>query len=518
MHSALLVDEVLRQILDLCPRTCLPAVARTCRSWTDPALDNIWSHIGSLVPLLCLIPGLTCVDGVYDVVGCEGSLDLGVFNSYARRIKHITQRHNTRIHPELLSLLCAHETPLTRLTTTRLSSIEHDCVPATLSLSPRLQQLDLDLGFRRKGPDGGNDYIETLLRVATGIERLRLRGLADQRLNSGISRMSNLRSLSLHTGAFLTAETLACISVFPHLSELEIEAGHIDPDALLEAWSAAAAEPRFPTLKKLHICAQAPLLGLVLRNLPPASLHALRIEATTDPAGAAPIRWGDLFDLLTSHTYTLHDLTIEQHLEDIELDLDNTTPIPAPSTPVDTQHDRLTFDTLRRLAPLHHLRRLTIDTTRLPNLSDAEMEALAGWWPALVHLDLGALHSSECVLQAPQSQPQAPSPSSTATTSTPRATLACLRAFAAMPELQDAHPAARSQLRPSAGSRTHPEPTHEPPRARDLLLPHPAHACCRRALPAQCLPPAGRGGRDGRARGAVGGGAEADARACRWGL
>jgi hypothetical protein len=294
----------------------------------------------------------------------------------------------------------------------------------------------LDLGFRRKGPDGCNDYIETLLRVATGIERLRLRGLADQRLNGGISRMSNLRSLSLHTGAFLTAETLACISVFPHLSELEIEAGHIDPDTLLEAWSAAAAEPRFPTLKKLHICAQAPLLGLVLRNVPTASLHALHIEATTDPAGAAPVRWGDLFDLLTSHTYTLHDLTIEQHLEDIELDLDNTTPIPAPSTLVDTQHDRLTFDILRRLAPLHHLRRLTIDTTRLPNLSDAEMEALAGWWPALVHLDLGALHSSECVLQAPQPQPQAPSPSSTTTTSTPHATLACLRAFAAMPELQ----------------------------------------------------------------------------------
>ncbi|KAJ6581616.1 hypothetical protein B0H19DRAFT_1228922 [Mycena capillaripes] len=432
MHEVLLLDEVLRQILDLCPTACLPAVARSCRSWKDPALDGIWSHLGSLVPLLNLIPGLTCVDGVYDVE-CKGTLNLSAFNSYACRIKHITQRHNTRFHPHLLSMLCAPGTPaLNSLTSTRLSSTDPHCVPAALSLSPNLRQLDLDFGFKKKGHDTSDAYIESLLRVATRIERVRLRGLADQRLNSGISQMSSLQSLSLRTGAFLTAETLVAISTFPCLSDLELEAGHIDVDGLTEAWSLPASdlstalvpgEPaagswRFQSLEKLHICAQAPLLELLLKTIPPASLHTLRIDATTPSS----LSWSSIFDLIRINaSQTLHDLTIEHHLDDIDLDT-----IPATSTGTDTQHthsstnDRITFDIIRPLAALRHLRNLTIDMTCIPNLCDQDILALATWWPDLAYLDLGSLHSSEC-------HPSVGSP---------RATLACLRAFAAsMPSL-----------------------------------------------------------------------------------
>ncbi|KAF7370515.1 hypothetical protein MSAN_00683400 [Mycena sanguinolenta] len=394
MHPVLLLDDVLRQMFDFCPKSSLPVVARTCKSWKDPALDCVWSHLGSLVPLLRLIPGLICVDGVYNV---EGPLHLGVFNSYAYRIQHITQRHNTRLHPKILHVLCANGTPLTRLTTTRLSSTDLDCVPAALSLSAGLRQLDLDFGFKRKEPGMHDDYIETLIRVATNVERVRLRGLADQRLNSAISQMSNLCSLSLRTGPFLTAETLAAISTFPSLSELEIEAGHIDIDTLVEAWSLSStcrdsAPTHFRALKKLHICAQAPLLELVLKTIPPY-LHTLRIEATT-PAGSPPVDWSSLFDVITTHA--IHDLTIEQHLDDIDLDTTAAT-----STSANTQHsysnNRITFDLIRRLAPLRYLHHLTIDTTFIPILSDQDIEALAAWWPDLAHLDLGSLHSSECL-------------------------------------------------------------------------------------------------------------------------
>ncbi|KAJ6518896.1 hypothetical protein C8R45DRAFT_885102 [Mycena sanguinolenta] len=418
MHPVLLLDDVLRQILDFCPKASLPAVAMTCKSWKDPALDGIWSHLGSLVPLLRLIPGLICVDGVYDV---EGPVDLSVFNSHAYRIKHITQRHNTRLHPKILDLVCANGTPLTRLTTTRLSSTDPDCVPAALSLAPGLRQLDLDFGFKNRGPGIQDGYLEILIRLATNVERVRLRGLADKRLNSAISQMLNLCSLSLRTGPFLTAETLAAISSFPSLSELEIEAGHIDIDTLVEAWALPttcreSAPTHFRALKKLHICAQAPLLELILKTIP-LSLHTLRIEATT-PAGSLPVDWSGLFDLVTTHA--IHDLTIEQHLDDIDPD---TTAATSPST--NTQHtyfdNRITFDLIRRLAPLRHLHHLTIDTTFIPILSDQDIEALAAWWPDLAHLDLGSLHSSECL------------PS----TGSPRATLACLRAFASsMPKLQ----------------------------------------------------------------------------------
>ncbi|KAJ7180749.1 hypothetical protein C8R46DRAFT_592623 [Mycena filopes] len=161
MHPVLLLDDVLRQIFDFCPTTSLPAVARSCGSWTDPALDGVWSNLGSLVPLLNLIPGLIYVDGVY-AIPSGNSPDLALFNSYARRIKHITQRHETRIHPELLSLLCAQGSPiLNRLTSTRLSSTHPRCVSAALSLSPSLRQLDLDFGFKSRGRDGSGVWRTT---------------------------------------------------------------------------------------------------------------------------------------------------------------------------------------------------------------------------------------------------------------------------------------------------------------------------------------------------------------------
>ncbi|KAJ7043707.1 hypothetical protein C8F04DRAFT_992077 [Mycena alexandri] len=418
MHPVLLLDDVLRQIFDLC--TCLPAAARSCRAWTDPALDGVWSNIGSLVPLLNLIPGLICVDGVYAVRSGD-SPDLDVFNSYARRIKHITQRHDTRIHPQLLSLLCASGNPiLNRLTSTRLSSTHAHCAPAALSLSPSLRQLDLDFGFKNRGHDRSGDYVENLLRIAGGLEHVRLRGLADQRLDNVISHMANLRSLTLRTGTFLTAETLVAISTFPRLVKLDIEAAHLDVDALDHAWSSSAV--RFQAIKNVHICAQAPLIELFLKTIPLASLHTLRIEATT-PSGSSPVCWSRIFDLIGTNTsQTLHDLTIEQHLDDIDPDT-----ISATSSGTHTQHiesfilnNRITFDIIRRLAGLQHLRTLTINTTYIPNLCDQDIEALATWWPHLAHLDLGSLHSSEC-------HPSFGSP---------RATLGCLRAFAfSMPQL-----------------------------------------------------------------------------------
>ncbi|KAJ7696569.1 hypothetical protein B0H17DRAFT_1198080 [Mycena rosella] len=421
MHSALLLDDVLRQILALCPVGCLPAVASSCQAWRDPALDGIWCHIGSLVPLLNLIPGLLCVDGVYTIAS-EGPIDLSIFNSYAARVKHITQRHDTRVHPALLSILSAPGiTILNMLTATRLSSTDPNCLPAVLSLSPRLRQLDLDCGFKNKGlaDDGPSIYIEKLLRVASNIEAFRLRGSPNQRLNAGISQMSNLCSLTLRTGAFLTGETLVAISAFPRLAELHVEAGHLDIDTLTEAWPMSAPDVGcFRSLQNLRVCAQAPVLELLLKTIPP--ICTLRIEATTPSASEPTVCWSRIFDLIrVNASQTLEELTIEHHLEDIDLNDTITTPgtdtHTHTSTP-STQNNRITFDIIRLLAPLRHLRHLTIDTTRMPDLCDEEVEALATWWPGLEHLDLGALHSSECT----------PGPLA----SSPRATLACLRAFA----------------------------------------------------------------------------------------
>ncbi|KAJ7180748.1 hypothetical protein C8R46DRAFT_592636 [Mycena filopes] len=73
-------------------------------------------------------------------------------------------------------------------------------------------------------------------------------------------------------------------------------------------------------------------------------------------APSAPVCWSAIFDLLgATACHTLHDLTIEQHLDGIDLDI-----IPTTSSGTHTQHthpsNRITFDIIRRLASLYRLR------------------------------------------------------------------------------------------------------------------------------------------------------------------
>jgi hypothetical protein len=64
MHPVLLLDEVLRIILDHIDRDLdrLPArktfyhLATVCRAWKDPALDYLWASLASVDPLLALLP------------------------------------------------------------------------------------------------------------------------------------------------------------------------------------------------------------------------------------------------------------------------------------------------------------------------------------------------------------------------------------------------------------------------------------------------------------------------------
>ncbi|KAJ6619867.1 hypothetical protein B0H10DRAFT_1126224 [Mycena sp. CBHHK59/15] len=465
MHPALLLDDVLRQIFNLCPESSLPAAARSCRDWRDPALDCIWSRLSSLVPLLNLIPGLSCVGGVYNV-SLEAPLDLTIFHSYACRVKHITQRHDTRVHTTLLSILSGQGDPiLNKLTTTRLSSIDVHCISSALSLSPSLQQLDLDMGFKNRQSLDIEDYLDKLFRIATGLDRLRLRGFASQRLNSVIARMSNLRGLSLRTGNFLTEDTLVALSAFPCLFELEVEAGHLAIDVLSEKWALSVPDGGyFRSLQKLHICAQGPLIELLLKTLRPGHLRTLRIEATT-PSGSI-VSWSTIFNLITATaSHTLEDLTIEQHLDDIDLDITptanaNTNTHTSTHTPSRTETNRITFDIMRLLAPLRSLHSFTIDMTHMPDVDDHDMDSLATWWPTLVHLDLGFIHSSDCIRYGG-----------------PRATPACLRALAtSLPKLEtlilplDIAPVA--VCAPAVARRAHcgERPSHRPFRLWILLL------------------------------------------------
>jgi hypothetical protein len=67
MHPALLLDEVIRIILDHIdhdsnrPLTlkAFYRLATVCRAWKDPALDYLWASLTSINPLLALLPDVS---------------------------------------------------------------------------------------------------------------------------------------------------------------------------------------------------------------------------------------------------------------------------------------------------------------------------------------------------------------------------------------------------------------------------------------------------------------------------
>jgi hypothetical protein len=69
MHPVLLLDEVLRMILDHIDHDSnrIPALktfyrlATVCRAWKDPALDYLWASLFSVDPLLALLPHVSIV-------------------------------------------------------------------------------------------------------------------------------------------------------------------------------------------------------------------------------------------------------------------------------------------------------------------------------------------------------------------------------------------------------------------------------------------------------------------------
>ncbi|CAK5267658.1 unnamed protein product [Mycena citricolor] len=389
MHSVLLLDDVLRQILDLCPLPSLTAAARCCRAWNDPALDALWCYVCSLGPLIQLIDGVARVDGVYRVTSGQ-PLNLTRFNLYARRIKHIVQRHDIRLHPALLAeLVESSSCTLPRLVTTRLSTTDALSLPAAFSLTPSLLHLDLDFGFKRKSRgsagESSDHFLVALPKAAPHIARLRLRGNLPQPID--LARMSDLTSLTLRVGTSLSPEILESVFLLPRLLELDMDAAHLDPGRTRQSG-------RLP-LRSLAVRASAGFLEDFLRFVSEEHMKHIRLELT------ALSSWSDIFDALAFPA--LEELTIEHDLEDVDAEL------PSPDCP--RQHP--TLDAMRRLASLRHLRRLVLDFTYFPLLSDTDIEMAASWWPRLVHLDLGC--ATDCASKR---------------ISGPLATPACLRSFA----------------------------------------------------------------------------------------
>ncbi|KAH7915285.1 hypothetical protein BJ138DRAFT_1098008 [Hygrophoropsis aurantiaca] len=392
MHQALCIDEILQVIFDIClesEKKSLCCLARCCKAWKDPALDRIWGTLLSIKPLLTLIPDTSCINRTI-VIGPPSSCpNLTTFYSYARRVKRITCQQNVTLYPSALSNITGSVNDLIpNLAFARIDANGWGELQTQLSTSTKLRTLELDLGFNKERVARNAIFAVKLLTQvvkSTELDCLSIRGTISDDFIHPLKSLTFLRSLTLHVSNSLTANTLMTVSTLPNIIELDIQAGKIDVEQLSDAICAGSHQfALFPSLQNLRIRAHSRVADCIIRNLPSQTLRTLRIDAAM-PA-EPPSAWSDVFRTIAAiSSTTLHDLTIEHSID--ELDLDDTQPSPF-------NHFRL--DDLRPLYKLP-LKRFILDTLAPPDLADCDIEELAKWWPLLEKLELGAPATSECL-------------------------------------------------------------------------------------------------------------------------
>lgn len=248
-----------------------------------------------------------------------------------------------------------------------------------------LGRLDLDVGFKQRTLKTSEvhicQYLADIARISPGLQHLSIRGILSGPMLDIISSMRNLSTLSLRSGSSLTVDAFVAVTALQYLTELELHVGHLDVDDILRSGDI----PSLPSLKKLYIRAQAPVLELVLNNLPSGTLHTLRVEVA-DP-GNISVPWSHIFTSVCNNAATtLQNLTVEYHvaLDDLEdMDISNTT------SPIPKTNIQIPFNDLRILCGLRALQSLVLDATLPPDICDEELETLIICWPNLELLNLG---------------------------------------------------------------------------------------------------------------------------------
>ncbi|KAH7890834.1 hypothetical protein F5I97DRAFT_87944 [Phlebopus sp. FC_14] len=377
MHRALLVDEVLQAIFDNClddGKDLLCCIARCCKAWMDPALDRVWRRLPSAVPLLSLLPGYL-VDHDAMRITADADTSLAIFRKYAARVRHVAHCHPVIADHSIVSGYpsCV----LSNLETVRIERKAIGELPLRMSLSPRLRQLTLSVGYAACDSASAFTYdLLSRLKECPALERLVIRGYSRICLELPLRSLTTLQSLSLHLSS-LTQRTFLAVSALPLLADLDVHASHMSSESLAVAVADHCGRnaPFFPSLTKLRIRAQPAALELILHHLPRHKLRALHVDAA-DPTPQSS--WESVLQAIPMTTPLLRDFTLEHSIIDDSQVSQEYAP-----------EKCFTLDQFRPLSklPLCHF---VLDSSVPPDLSDADIEEMAKWWPSLERLELGS--------------------------------------------------------------------------------------------------------------------------------
>jgi hypothetical protein len=394
MHPALLVDELLQEVFDLCCldndyRKTLVQLARCCQAWKEPALRNAWESLPCVTPLTKLIVGPVILESPYipltPVQATNGASPQEV-DGYARMVKRV--RLGAKIEKDVaLGTLFHDDTPLFPNLQSVAVLMNGCAAPAVhLLLSPMISTVTIDIGVstgRATGVERSGNiaaYLSSLRSPSIPIKKLSIRGFACEKLNQAICGLSALRSLSLKVGTSLSTSAVIGIASFPSLEELFIHADRIDPGSLEESL-VSLSSPVFPKLRTLDIRSSVEVAATILQYAGSTNFTRFSIEVTQHDD-----------DSTWTHLYSVIPATVQGIHIDYHIDLDEPT-----SDTTDTTNDH-PF-TIRKLGVLSRhttLRAFTLGTNIRANFADKDIEELTKWWPSLEALDFTVSSYDEC--------------------------------------------------------------------------------------------------------------------------
>ncbi|KAG8944271.1 hypothetical protein FRC04_002067 [Tulasnella sp. 424] len=94
LPSPLEIPELVENIVSYLVRKDIVSAARVCRAWSEPALDQIWRNLPSIIPLFSLISPMVCRTGYeWDFEDDIQDADCSRYAFYFHRIRNVTLRH-----------------------------------------------------------------------------------------------------------------------------------------------------------------------------------------------------------------------------------------------------------------------------------------------------------------------------------------------------------------------------------------------------------------------------------------
>ncbi|KAG2033953.1 hypothetical protein BDR03DRAFT_1013829 [Suillus americanus] len=396
MHFCLLPPEILLQIFStcefyqlICSHATLASLARTCRTFQEPALDILWKNINGFEPLIACLP--ECVGNI-DIRG-RLTLERPPLNGECRLIGRYTQRirsltvfptHLVSIDDQIVQAFISAPSPTVLLPNLRSLGWwdDRECFFPLLHTLSGSTITSVRLGFTTRAPS----FAKSALVASFGVRCPSIRELhceyggdSQESSDAICEALCGLRELFRLGIGVLNAQTLLRLASLSSLKFLSLNlrtynVNHTHSD------STPTSSSQF---EQVHITSPSPfVLTHCLRNI--RFLSCQSVNLCIDYSDFQPYDPMDIPDLIISVSECFPPTLEKFHFN------------------FDTSHNHmeehiladpsfaLGFDVVTPMLSFSHLKHLDLNWICTSAIDDTSLKKMAQSWPQLEHFLFGS--------------------------------------------------------------------------------------------------------------------------------